>query len=236
MLALSASPTTAVADEVTLDPQDVVEVLNSAARWFHAKDQAPMRQNLVDLCYFDPKVRGSMTCSAMFGEVDAQPYQIRQAAKRNALKGCRKSGGSKCVLFFLNGELRFDGLSAVESYRMNNALEGLSFKEPEPTSIPAGFAVADSLRDDFERITDSLEDARKRYRGRNMHYAICSGKRNLWTWTHVMSQAATLSNARSTCISKCRALADYYSIDRDCYSIYEDGGFVSAEAERAMRR
>ena len=81
--------------------------------------------------------------------------------------------------------------------------------------------MADSLRDDFERITDSLDDVRRRYRGRNLHYAICSGKRNLWTWAHVSSQAATLSDARSLCIAKCRALADYYSIDRDCYAIYE---------------
>ena len=234
MLALSASPTAVSAEEM-LDPQDVEEVLDFAAHWFQTKDNASMRQNNVVLCYFDPKVRGSMGCSAYFGEVDADLYQIRQAAKRDALKTCRERGGSKCVLFFLNGELRFDGLSAVESYRLKNALEGLSFEEPEPGSIPAGFAVADSLRDDFERITDALDDARKRNRGRNMHYAICSGK-NLWTWTHMMSQAATLSDARSMCIAKCRALADYHSIDRDCYAIYEDGRFASAEAARATRR
>lgn len=177
-----------------------------------------------------------MGCSAMFGEVDAQSYQIRQMAQRDALKACRESGGGQCVLFLLNGELKFDGLSPVDSYRLTSAIEGLSFKEPVPGSIPAEFVVASRLRNNFERITDSLEGARKRYRGRNMHYAICVGKRTLWTWTHLTSHAATLSDARSLCISKCRALSDYYSIVRECYAIYEDGGFVSAEAERATRR
>lgn len=235
MLVLSAAPA-AVSSEVTLDHRDVADVLDTAAHWFHSKDNASMRQAFVTLCYFDPNVGGSMGCSAVFGEVDAQLYQIRQTAKRMALKECRTGGGRKCVLFLQNGELRFDGLSAVEKYRLRNALERISFKEPEPRSIPASFVVADSLRDDFEHVTDYLEDVRKRLRGRNLHYSICSGRRNLWTWTHVTSQAATLSDARSMCISKCRALGDYYSIDGDCYAIYEDGGFVSAEAERATRR
>ena len=123
----------------------------------------------------------------------------------------------------------------MEKSRLGNALERISFKEPEPRSIPANFSAAGNLRNDFERVRDFLEDARKRLRGRNMHYTICSG-RNLWTWTHMTSLAATLSDARSMCISKCRALAEYYSVDGDCYPIYENGGFVSADAERAMSR
>ena len=111
LLALSGPPV-AVASGVTLDHRDVAEVLDSAARWFQGKDNASMRQTFVDLCYFDPKVAGSMGCSSVFGEVDAELYQIRQTAKRGALKQCRKSGGGNCVLFLLNGELRFDGLSA----------------------------------------------------------------------------------------------------------------------------
>ena len=161
-------------------------------------------------------------------------YKLKQRAKRNATKWCKKAGGRECVLFWRNGTLRFDGLSAEQSEKLKAIFDKIPDYDSEAAPLPEGVSVGSQFRDGFPQLRDRLEERRRKRRGRNPHYAICINEKGPWTTFRMQGRGTFLEKIRSMCVLKCRAFSEYLSKEGDCYVVYEDGKFASAAAEKAV--
>lgn len=231
VLAVSAAPTSA-AEEVVLERRDAARVLDSAVTYYYQKTVE--RKVVESACFFDPKVENSLRCSWRWASGGADKFRMGQKVKRDGKKWCKKAGGKKCVLFWQNGSLRFDGLSPEHSENLETVLANIPDYVVEATPLPDGVGVSDDFRDRFPEVRDYWDGVRKKRRGRNPHYAICTNESGASAWYFVQGGEAELSNVRNLCVLKCTALSHLYSEEGECHVVYEDGKFASAAAEAAL--
>ena len=221
-----------VAADVTIDDRAVGRVVDAAVSYFYQKNIN--RKTVESACYFDPEVEGSMRCSWSAGGGGADAYSMQQRVKRRVLKGCRKRGGKKCVLFFRNGTIRFDELSPEQSEKAELALAGIPTHQREGTALPEGTALTSDFRDWFSEARDYWEGIRTKNPGRNPHYSICANEQGSYASFYMQGRGTAISNVRNMCILKCRVFSELNSKEGECFAIYEDGAFVSAAAENAV--
>lgn len=173
-LTLGLIPPSAAADTTTVSERDIVKIIDSAVSYHLEKN---LLHRVIDsACYFDPGVDDSMWCQWASNIGGADPFRLQQKVKRRAKKGCKQAGGRKCVLFWRNGSLRFDGLLPVQAERLESVLLNISSRDSEALPLPKGANVAFSFRTHFEDMRDYWERRRKKYRGRNPHYALCNNE------------------------------------------------------------
>ena len=159
---------------------------------------------------------------------------MQQRVKRKAVKWCKKGGGKKCVLFFRNGTLRFDGISLEQSEKAESALAKIPTYQTEGTPLPEGAAVTSDFRDWFPKARDYWEGIRTKNPGRNPHYSICANEKGSYASFYMQGPGTAISNVRNMCILKCKVFSELNSKEGECFTIYEDGIFVSAAAESAV--
>lgn len=219
------------AEGIVLEMRAAARVINSAVSYHYQK--TVRRQVVESACYFDPDVENSMRCSWRSGSGGADLHQMKNKVKRRVTKSCKKGGGSKCVLFWRNGTLQFDGLAPEHAERLESILSGIPDHTGEADLLPEDAGVSDGFRDWFPKARDYWEGVRKKSRGRNPHYAICSNENGMYASFYMQGRGTHISNVRNMCVLKCQALSDLYSKEGACYVVYEDGNFVNAAAERA---
>lgn len=231
VLVVSAAQTSA-AEEVVLERRDAARVLDSAITHYHQKTVE--RKVVEAACYFDPKVENSMRCSWRWASGGADKFRMSQRVKKRGKKWCKEAGGRKCVLFWRNGRLRFDGLSPEQSEKLESVLANIPDYDVEATPFPDGVGVSEGFRDWLPKARDYWDGVRKKRRGKNPHYAICTNETGAAASYFVQGGGAHISNVRNLCVLKCTAISDLYSLEGDCYIVYEDGKFASAAAEAAL--
>lgn len=230
-IALSLS---AAADDITLSERDGSRVIGSAVAWHHQKEV--QRKVVEAACYFDPEVENTMRCRASWGGGGTDRFRMQQRVKRSATKQCKQAGGRKCILFWRNGALRFEGVAPVQVERFETAMKNITSDEPEALPLPQGVGVGDRFRDRFEEIRDYWEGFRKKNRGRNAHYALCANDRGPWAAFSARGTGVHLSAVRSMCVLKCTAISRFADKAGMCYVVYEDGEFASSASEQAIVR
>ena len=108
-VAISAISVPASSD-VVVKTDDISAMVDSAVVYFFQKE---INRAVIDAaCYFDPEVENSMRCSWASTSGGGDAFALQQKVKRQATKWCKQAGGENCFLFWRNGTLRFDGLSA----------------------------------------------------------------------------------------------------------------------------
>ena len=234
LLAIFLSLPSSAAEAPDLKWRDVERVID-AATMYHYQAEV-QRETVESACFFDPEVENTMGCSWIWGTGGSDPYLLEQRAKRRATKWCKEAGASKCILFWRNGRIRFDGLASVQSQRLESALAKIPEFEVEASSLPEGFGVSDQFREWFPTARDFWEEIRKKNRGRNLHYAICTSEMGQSASFHMQGPGTHVSVVRDLCVLKCNALAGYYSTGARCHVVYQNGEFASAAAERATMR
>ena len=229
MVGVLALPSSA-SEETVLEMRELARVINSAVSYHYQK--AVQRKVVEAACYFDPKVENSMRCSWSAGSGGADPFRMQQKVKVTLTKRCKTAGGGKCVLFWRNGALRFDGLAPEQSERLRSVLAMLPDYDAEAVSLPEGAGVSDEFRDWFPKAKDYWEGIRKKNPGRNPHYAICANETGALASFYMQGRGAHISNVRNLCILKCQSFSELSSKEGTCYVVYEDGKFVNAAAEK----
>ena len=231
MLAVLVLPSSA-SGETVLKWRDSETVISSAVSHYYHKT---VERNVIEsVCYFDPNVENSMRCSWASGSGGVDPFRLKQMVKRNATKWCKKAGGRKCVLFWRSGTLQFAGLSPEQSEKLELVLGKMPDYDSEAALLPDGVGVGSKFRDQFPRLRDRLEEIRKKRRGHNLHYAICTNERGPSATFRMQGSGTHMTKVRNMCVLKCNAFSEYLSKEGECYVVYEDGKFVSAAAEKAV--
>ena len=230
MLLVLALPGSA-SEETVLEMREAARVINSAVSYHYQK--AVKRQVVESACYFDPNVENSMRCTWSSGSGAADPFRMQQKVKRRLKKSCKKAGGRKCVIFWRNGALRFDGLAPEQSERLESALAKIPDYDAEAVSLPEGAGLHDKFRDWFPKAKDYWEGIRKKNPGHNPHYAICANETGVPASFYMQGRGTHISNVRNMCVLKCQSLSELFSKEGTCYAVYGDGKFVNAAAEKA---
>ena len=230
MLAVFASPL-AASEETVLEPRDLAWVIDSAVVYHYQKTIE--RKVAESACYFDAKIENTMRCSWTWADGGADAYQLKNNVKRQATKWCKQAGGRKCVLFWRNGRIRFGGLSPEQMEKADSVFGKIVDNDAQARSLPEGVGVNRGFLDWFPKAREHLESERSKYRGRNPHYAICANEKGPASWFNMWG-SVDISEVRNMCILKCKALAELFSKEGECYVVYEDGKFVSAAAEKAV--
>ena len=233
LLAACAVPPSA-AEEFVLEMRDAGNVVDSAASYYYQKTL--QRKITEAACYFDPKVENSMRCSWSAGSQGSDPYRMQQEIKRRLTKWCKKAGGRKCVPFWRNGRIRFDGLSSEQMERLQSVLDKIFDYDAEASSLPEGVGVSDRFREWFPKARDHFDGLRKKRRGHNPHFAICTNKIGPSASFYMQGGGVHISNVRNVCVLKCNALTELFSKNGECYVVYENGKFASAAAEASMKQ
>ena len=229
--AVFALPPLAAAETV-LGWRDAERVLGAAVTYHHQKTIE--RKGFEAACYLDPDVDNSMRCAWRWATGGADPFRMQQKIKKNATKWCKKAGGRKCVLFWQNGRLRFDGLSSEQSEVLDTILGKIPEYKSEGSPLPEGVGVGAEFRDRFAKGRDWLERRRKKDRRRNPHYALCADEEGPGSWFYARGGAEHSSTIRDMCVLKCTALNEFLSNEGKCYVVYENGSFVNSAAEQAV--
>ena len=232
LMVLAASPSAGA--ETVLAERDAVEVFSSMAafRVMPAEWNSPVES----ACYFDSKVEKSMGCSWSTYGAAASPFRVRQEVKKRAVRACKKRGGKKCVRFWRNGALEYEGLPPETAKRLGAVLKKMAKMGGKARLLPEGVGVGKNLRKRFEKISTAWERHRKRYRGRNLQYVLCANEQGPWAASNMVGARTGSSNVRRMCVMKCRAVTEYLSKKGRCYVVYENGKFVNAAAEKAIRQ
>ena len=226
-------PASVAAGDVTVSQRDGYRVIDAAVAWRYQKEVD--RQVVDSACYFDPEVENSLRCAWSSSTGGADPWRLRRDVKRRATKRCKKADGRSCVLFWRNGEIRFDGLSPVQAEKFESALRGIAADDPEALSLPEGVEV-DYFRGLFKQASDGWERWRKKNRGHNPHYALCANERSPWSSFGMQGPGTHLETVRGMCVLKCQAISRFVAKGGACYVVYQDGEFASPAAERAIRQ
>ena len=167
----AATPLTATA-QMALNVNEASNFYNTAVyhRYLKAIDR-PVQS----VCYVDFKVPGSMGCSGASGPKGIDGFQLRQGAKREATKQCKRQGGKRCKLFWRNGELKTDRPSVEALERLQALLDYPGSHETEAAPLPdgtSGGAVGPGqLRGNQKRAGERIAAASD---GFNAHVAICA--------------------------------------------------------------
>ena len=230
-LAMLASPSSA-SEETVLEWRDTEKVIGTAVTYHYQK--AVERNVIESACYFDPKVATTMRCSANWGGGGMDSHRMKNRVKRLATKWCKKAGGRKCVLFWRNGRLRFDGLSSEQTERLEAVVDKIPDYNSEASPLPEGVGVSTEFRDRFPELRDYGEGVRAKNKGRNSHYALCTNEKGPWAWFHAQGGGVHSSIVRDMCVLKCTAFSEYLSKEGECYVVYENGNFVNSAAQQAV--
>lgn len=233
-LACWCLPAPVAAGDVTVSQRDGYRVIDAAVAWHYQKK---VNRMVVDsACYFDPEVLNSLRCSWASSTGGADPWRLRRDVKRRTTKRCKKAGGRSCVLFWRNGEIRFDGLLPVQAEKIESALRGIATDDPKALSLPEGVGVNWGFIGRFKQVSDDWEGWRKKNRGHNPHYALCVNERSPWTSFGMQGPRTHVEIVRGMCVLKCQAISRFVDKDGTCYVVYQDGEFASPAAEQALRR
>ena len=227
---LLAEASSATEDNV-FEMREVSRVINSAVSYQYQK--TVRRQVVESACYFDPNVENSMRCSWASSSGGADPFRMRQVVKRRLTEQCKQAGGGKCVLFWRNGALRFDGLAPEQSERLESVLAKIPDYDAQAASLSEGTGVSDEFRDWFPETKDYWEGIRKKKPGHNPHYAICANETGAFASSYMQGRDTDISHVRDMCVMKCQSFSELYSKEGKCYVVYEDGKFVNTAAEKA---
>ena len=220
------------ADEAILEQRDAARVMDSAVMYYHQKT---VERRLAEaVCYLDPKVEDSMRCSWIWSEAAADSFQLKQKVNRRAKKWCKEAGGRNCVEFWRNGRLRFEGLSPEQAQLLESVLARIPEYDSDAGPLPEGVGVSRPFAEWLPGARDHWERIRRKNRGRNFHYAICTSGSGATASFAMQGGGVFIENVRTLCILKCKAIADLYSVEGDCHVVYEDGKFASAAAEKAV--
>ncbi len=230
LLAVSASPL-AAEEETVLEPSDLVWVVDSAVVYHYQKTIE--RKTAEAACYFDAKTEKTMSCSWNWADGGADSLRLKNKVKRQATKWCKQAGGRKCVLFWRNGRIRFDGLSPEQVEKVDSVFGKIRDHDVQARPLPEGVAVNQGFLDWFPKAREQLENDRRKYRGRNPHYAICANENGPASWFSLWG-SVDMAEVRNMCTLKCVALSELFSKEGECYVVFEDGKFASAAAEAAV--
>ena len=222
----------AAADTVSVSQRDALKVIEYAVSYRLQKTE--LRKTIDSACYFDPEVDNSLRCSWAASGAGADPYRIEQTVKRRARKRCKAAGGGDCVLFWRNGALRFKGLIPIQAERLESALLKMTTYDAEGLPLPEGGIVSFGFLSRFEKVRDDLERYRRKYRGRNPHYAVCTNERGPWTSMVMQGPRIHISHVRTACVWKCKVFSEFLSREGECHVVLEDGKFASPAAELAI--
>lgn len=119
------------------------------------------RKVVESACFFDSKVEKSLRCAFRWSSGGADASRMGQRVKKSAKKRCKEAGGKKCVLFWQNGSLRFDGLSPEHSEKLELVLANIPDYVVEATPLPDGVGVSDRFLDWFPDTRDYWDGVQK---------------------------------------------------------------------------
>ena len=228
------APGLAAATGAELGEQNIRTLWNTAVSYhYHAKVR---RKTAEGACYFDPEHPASMRCSWRWAGSGADAFRMRQKVKRDAVKWCKKGGGESCVELFRNGKLTYDGLPPEETRRLASVLASLPSYDREATPLPEGATVAAGLyQERFAQMQGHWEDWRKKKAKGKRHYAMCANEQGAGVRFTMQGGVKELPHVREMCILQCQAVAQWEEKPGRCHTLFENGSFTSAAAERAMQ-
>ena len=217
-----------------LGEQNVRTLLNTAVSYhYHAKVR---RKTAEGACYFDPEHPASMRCTWRWAGSGADPFRMRQKVKRNAVKWCKQGGGESCIELFRNGKLTYDGLAPEETRRLASVLASLPSYDRAATPLPEGATVAAGLyHERFAQMQGHWEDWRKKKAKGKRHYAMCGNEQGAGVRFVMQGGVKELPRVREMCILQCQAVAQWEEKPGRCHTLFENGTFTSAAAQRAMQ-
>lgn len=233
VLAWTAVPSSAGAEAV-LYPTDAQKVITAAVFYHYQKNVR--NRAVASVCYFDPKVEKSLRCSYSWWDHGGDTFRQSNRVKTWATKNCKKAGGKKCIEFWRNGRIRYKDLSPEQRERAESVLENIPSFDSAPEPLPEGVGVSSNLRERFEEVREYWDGVRKKRRGHNPHYALCASDGRAWASFYLQGTGVDAENVRRMCVLKCNALASFHSMEPNCHVVFEDGQFVNAAAEAALRQ
>ena len=220
--------------EATLGEQNVRTLLNTAVSYHYRTE---VRGKTAEgACYFDPGDPASMRCSWRWAGAGADAFRMRQKVKRNAVKWCKKGGGESCIELFRNGKLTYDGLPPEETRRLASVLASLPSYDREATRLPEGATIRAGLyHERFAQMQGHWEDWRKKKPKGKRHYAMCANEQGAGVRFVMQGGFKELPRVREMCILQCQAVAQWENKAGRCHTLFENGAFTSAAAQRAMQ-
>ena len=196
------------------------------------------RKFVESMCLFDPQVKDSMRCSSSsvdrYSRVDRSRLKNRLQSKVRTY--CREAGGKNCILFMQNGEFRIDGLSSKQWKRLASVLGNIPYYDAEAKPLPDGVDVGSAFRKKFSRASSYFTDISRKRKFKNYHFALCTNSAGMSAWSSGQGTGASIADIRQTCVLKCAALSELYSVAGDCYVVFEDGEFASAAAAKTLTK
>ena len=232
-LTWTAVPSSARAEAV-LHSDDALKVISAAVFYHYAKNV--QRQVVASVCYFDPKIEKTLRCSSLSRDQGGDAFSLTQRNKRRATKWCKEAGGKKCVEFWRNGRIRYKDLSPEQRERAESVLENIASFDSAPEPLPEGVGVSSNLRERFEEVREHWDGVRKKRRGHNPHYALCASDDRAWASFYLQGGSIDTENVRRMCVLRCNAVASFFFMEPNCHVVFEDGQFVNAAAEAALRQ
>lgn len=226
------APGLAAATGPALGEQNVRTLLNTAVSYHYHTEVR--RKTAEGACYFDPEHPASMRCAWRWAGAGADAFRMRQRVKRDAVKWCKQGGGESCVELFRNGKLTYDGLAPEETQRLAPVLASLPSYDRAATPLPEGATVAAGLyQERFAQMRGHWEEWRKKKKGKR-HYAMCANAQGAGVRFTMQGGVKELPRVREMCILQCQAVAQWEDRPGRCHTLFENGAFTSAAAERAM--
>ena len=231
----AATPLTAAA-QMSLELNEVSQFYNMVLyHRYHKAIDRPVQS----ACYVDFKVAGSLGCTVSTGPKGFDGFKLRQTAKREATKQCKRLGGKRCKLFWRNGELKTDRLSVEALERLQALLDYPGSHETEAAPLPDGTQVGQLVRDSFEGTKNELEAYRSSQE--DTYVAICANTAGYWSAFGSQGEGVQSSHVRNLCAVRCSGMAgwlanEYPMFAGKCYVMYTDGKFASEAAERALMK
>ena len=228
------APGLAAGTGAALGEQNVRTLLNTAVS-YHYHDKV-RRKTAQGACYFDPEHPASLRCTWRWAGAGADPFRLRQKVKRDAVKWCKKGGGESCIELFRNDKLTYDGLAPEETRRIASVLASIPSYDREATPLPEGATVAAGLyQERFAQMRGHWEEWRKKKPKGKRHYAMCANEQGAGVRFTMQGGTKELPRVREMCILQCQAVAQWEEKPGRCHTLFENGSFTSAAAERAMR-
>ena len=218
----------------TLGEQNVRTLLNAAVSYHY---QTKVRGKTAEgACYFDPQKPTTTRCSWRWAGSGADPFRLRQKVKRDTVKWCKESGGESCIELFRNGKLTYDGLPPEETRRLASVLESLPSYDREAAPLPEGTTIRAGLyHERFAQMRGHWEDWRNKKAKGKRHYALCANEQGAGVRFVMQGGFKELPRVREMCILQCQAVAQWEEKPGRCHTLFENGSFTSAAAERAMQ-
>ena len=215
-----------------LDETDVRAMLGVAAAYHYKTTRG---RSVAAACYRDPQRAGTMRCAWRSSRQGGAGTRLREEVRTLSRNQCKQAGGDPCVELYRNGTLKYEGLPADEAERLRAALASMTTKHPPATPLPDGTTVRAGLfQERFAQMRRSSEKWRARRKNKRQ-YAICANAQGSGAGVGIRGPTVKIEDTRETCALACRAIAQWEGTHGTCHSLYENGEFTSAAAERAMR-